>query len=169
MQLTRFKIPSKSVRITFGEKDADSFCRMIGGRQDNPMSILVTNSRRICGEIDGRIVSFESNWDGEVLDTAYMKIKLNRPFQIARYTSDEIEFAGMPFRADKCTEFSVLIDVRAYPQHGRIDIVLSSNREILKMNSWPFECVSEEVYNLVTHMIEVNKQITSNARKAAKK
>lgn len=169
MQLIRFKNPITLVRIIFGENDADSFCRMIGGRQDNPMSILVTNSRRICGEIDGRIVSFISHWDDGGLCAAYTKIKLNRPFQIARYTSDEIEFAGMPFRADKCTEFSVLIDLRAYPPHGRIDVSLSSNREILKIKSWPFESVSEEVYNLVTHMIEVNKQITSNARKAAKK
>ena len=169
MKLTKFKNSEKTSIIEFDETDADFFCRMMGRKKNDPISILAVDSVRLCKEIDGRIFKFACGWGGRTANSVYLKIKLNRPFQIARYTSDEIEFAGMPFRADKCTEFSVLIDLRACPQHGRIDIDLSSNREILKMQSWPFENVSEEVYNRVTHMIEVNKQITNNARKVAKK
>ena len=169
MKLTKFKNSEKTSIIEFDKTDADFFCRMVGRKKNDPISILAVDAARLCKEIDGRIFKFACSWSSMTIDSVYLKIKLTLPFRIARYTADEIEYAGMPFKTDKCNEISVLIRTSTSSPRETVDIVLSSNREILKMRTWPFECVSDEVYNLVTHMIEINREITNNARKAAKK
>lgn len=162
MEIRKFSNYSKTVRILFNENEAEFFCRLTGGKPREPLSILATDSLKVCGRIGGRIVSFSSTWLNGRLDSAYVRIKLHRPFIVARHTDYEMKVAGLPYKVDKCTEVSIFIETTS-DDFKQISVALSSKSEIHKMKTRVFNSIPKEVYTLVTGTI---KMVTEDTRKA---